>query len=324
MSTGKVGLVISGGAGKTFFHIGALKAITTYSLDISYIVAVSGGAIIAAKFLEIFPEVSKLEAVTVSKFQKPPFYTNLAIFFRPLKEKFLLNNKPLKNLVAEIDAEKIIQSPIQLDIVTVNLISGKEKIFSNRNISPEIFKQALVASTALPGIFPSEIINNETFIDGGMINPLPIRNAIDADCDTVIVLESHPKQEEMTTKSWFDSMLRGFQLSVDQLSEVEIIRSQKINSRVEKFLKIKNYLEQLKNQEQDTTKLNLLFEIEKEAENYFQRRRKIEIIIIRPEQKLLSNSLKWSENDIKMMIKEGEKIAKKELEKNFKIPNQKN
>ncbi|MCZ2846295.1 MAG: patatin-like phospholipase family protein [Candidatus Bathyarchaeota archaeon] len=54
-------------------------------------------------------------------------------------------------------------------MVTTDINTGEEALISNGLVS-----KAVLASSALPGIFTPIRFNNQWLVDGALVNPLPI------------------------------------------------------------------------------------------------------------------------------------------------------
>lgn len=312
---GKIGLVLGGGGGKGLFQVGALVEIVKNNIPFCYAAGVSAGGIAAAKCLEIMPDAEELERTALMKFNRPPFLINRDLFRHPLKAKSLLENAPLKRLIAELDMNKIMNSPVEFHVIASDLLTGKEKIFSNRCGDPELFRKAIIASTAIPGVFRPEIIDGEVLIDGAVVNPLPVKNAITAGCDAIIVVETDPKEnlispEFFSEMGWLEILFRGYGFPVKQLIEKELIRTSRINQNLIGLRLIQRKI--MKAAGEKKKEIEAIFN---ENHFYFESRKKIKLVVIQPNKPLLASSLKWTPNDAKQMIAEGKKIAEAELKK---------
>jgi NTE family protein len=74
---------------------------------------------------------------------------------------------------------------IPLGVIATVLESGDQKIFT----SGEILRP-LLASAAMPGIFPPVEIDGELFTDGGVANNVPVQPAIDMGAKTIYVMNA--------------------------------------------------------------------------------------------------------------------------------------
>lgn len=193
---GRVGLVLSGGAGKAFFHVGALLVIAQemgkVNVPITYISAVSAGALAAVKFLEVFPKADALEEIALTYFARPPFKRKRV--GKLLKDRSFFDNAPLWELMKHIDLEKVMNSPTELHIITTDVATRSERVFSSKIEEREVFRKSILASTAMKHVFDPVQIHDAHYMDGGEANPIPIENAVRAGCNTVFVVDCSPRR----------------------------------------------------------------------------------------------------------------------------------
>ena len=71
--------------------------------------------------------------------------------------------------------------------MATSLTDGRERWFT---YGPAV--EAVLASSAVPAIFPPVEIDEERFIDGGVVNNVPIRRAIDGGATRIVVLLCAP------------------------------------------------------------------------------------------------------------------------------------
>ena len=72
-------------------------------------------------------------------------------------------------------------------MVATSLTDGQERWFTYGSAM-----EAVLASTAIPAIFPPVEIDGERFIDGGVVNNVPIRRAIESGATRIVVLLCGP------------------------------------------------------------------------------------------------------------------------------------
>ena len=92
-------------------------------------------------------------------------------------------NSGIRKLVEQLDARTFEETQIPLWVSATNLRTGEEEWFSSGPLM-----QAILASTALPGIFPPVAIDGELYIDGGVVNNVPISKAVELGARRVYVL----------------------------------------------------------------------------------------------------------------------------------------
>jgi NTE family protein len=93
------------------------------------------------------------------------------------------SNDGIRKLVEQFSVRSFDETIIPLWVSATNLRSGEEQWFSSGPLMP-----AILASTALPGIFPPVSIDGELYIDGGVVNNVPISKAVELGAKRIYVL----------------------------------------------------------------------------------------------------------------------------------------
>lgn len=156
------GLVLSGGGARGFAHLGVLKALQEKGIQPNAISAVSAGAIIAVFVAdgyspdEVFEIFSKLHLYRAVSLREPKLGFLKATGIQKMMEKHL-RHKNIEDL----------NMPVYIS--ATNFIKSRTDYFSSGPII-----QAVLASSAIPLIFKPYSINNELYIDGGLMNNLPV------------------------------------------------------------------------------------------------------------------------------------------------------
>ncbi len=75
------------------------------------------------------------------------------------------------------------QTAIPLHVVATSLRTGDERWLDSGQVIP-----ALLASAAIPAVFPPVMINGESLVDGAVVNNVPISKAIELGARRVVVL----------------------------------------------------------------------------------------------------------------------------------------
>jgi NTE family protein len=95
---------------------------------------------------------------------------------------------------AGIDFENLEDAAIPFELVTTSLTDGRERWIAH---GPAV--EAILASSAIPSIFPPVTIDGDVLVDGGVVNNVPISRALAAGCTRIFVLlcgplHYHPRQ----------------------------------------------------------------------------------------------------------------------------------
>jgi NTE family protein len=86
-----------------------------------------------------------------------------------------------------IDYENLEDAIIPVEVVTTSMTDGRERWISR---GPAV--EAILASSAIPSIFPPVTIDGDMLVDGGVVNNVPISRALAAGCDRIYVLLCGP------------------------------------------------------------------------------------------------------------------------------------
>lgn len=212
----KIGLVLDGGGGKGAYHIGVFKALK--ELDISKnINAVSGtsvGALNACLF-PIYNINSKItENIWLNETEDKIFTffqinkkiignaVNM-IFSDFLDYNFLLrfgvfSRDGLIEIMDKYLCEDIIKS-INIYACCTDADDFDAHYFKLNNYSFKTIKKILLASSAIPVLFPPENIKGSLYIDGGIADNSPIKALKNEGCSDIIIV--HLKQNSNIYKN---------------------------------------------------------------------------------------------------------------------------
>jgi len=79
--------------------------------------------------------------------------------------------------------ERLEQAAIPIHVVATDLITGDEVLISSGSAV-----DAVLASAAIPGVFPTVLIDGRELFDGGVTNNTPISTALKLGADRIVVL----------------------------------------------------------------------------------------------------------------------------------------
>jgi NTE family protein len=86
-----------------------------------------------------------------------------------------------------LDFERLEEAKIPVEVVATSLEDGRPQWFSRGPAA-----RAILASAALPALLPPVTVDGERFIDGGVVDNVPIGRAIAQGCDRLFVLLCGP------------------------------------------------------------------------------------------------------------------------------------
>lgn len=157
----KVALVLGGGGAKGFFHCGVINAIRDSGVEVVEISGTSIGAIVGTIFASNpdfnFNEI--LKDINLLKFAGLAFTRADAKAIKKIEDE----------IRHSIKVSRFGDLKIPMSFNAVNVKNGEEVIFREGNIFP-----GLVASMAIPFVFPSVYLGGKYLCDGGLVNNLPV------------------------------------------------------------------------------------------------------------------------------------------------------
>src|SRR5687768_6945827 len=181
--------VLSGGASLGAVQAGMLRALFERAIAPDFVVGTSVGALNGA-FIASRPPTTETAHELAEVWRKVGRWTVFPL--NPLTGLFgflgardhFVSDRGLKSLVRrELELENLEDAPIALHMIATDLLSGKEVRLSHGNAL-----SAVMASTAIPGVFPVVEREGRLHMDGGVANNTPIAHALELGAERIFVL----------------------------------------------------------------------------------------------------------------------------------------
>jgi NTE family protein len=185
-------LVFAGGGTRGAVQIGMLQVLAEHGFVPDRIYGVSVGAVNGAGFAgDPTPEGVERMARIWTALTHDDVYPQGRLhgpwlYFQ--QRDAVYSNSGLRKIIEEgVSFARLEDAPIPFEVVATSLMDGRERWFT---YGPSV--EVILASSALPAIFPPVEIDGERYIDGGVVNNVPIRRAIDAGAKRIVVLMCSP------------------------------------------------------------------------------------------------------------------------------------
>lgn len=174
-----VALVLGSGGARGMAHIGIIEELETRGYNIISVSGCSMGSVIGgfycAKKLDVFYQWAKsLSYMDLLRLVDFSFISNGAI----------RGDKVFSVLFEMLGDIQIEDLNIPFTAVATDLSNAKEVWFQRGSL-----EQAMRASVAIPGLLQPVKRNNSLFVDGGVLNPLPIAASVSAHADFIIAVD---------------------------------------------------------------------------------------------------------------------------------------
>lgn len=162
----KVAFVFTGGGSKGAVQVGMAKALIEFGIKPDIVAGSSIGAM-NASVLAFHPNMKGIEILiqTWDEVSNDKVYdiSTKKIVMGMLSREYLFENNIVERYIEKLPSELFEETKIKLFINTTKLDGGTSVIHSSGNL-----KNVLLATTAIPGIFPPIEIGDELHIDGGI------------------------------------------------------------------------------------------------------------------------------------------------------------
>ena len=178
-SPGKVGLALGSGSARGWSHIGVIRALEEAGVTVDYIAGTSIGALVGAVYAS--GRIDLLED-EVQQFSRKHI---LSLSDPVLPKSGLIDGVKIADFIHQYVLDMPIERlPIPLAIIATDLNTGEEVVLREGNII-----EAIRASISLPGIFKPVRKGDYLLVDGGLVNPVPVRTVRDMGADFVIAVD---------------------------------------------------------------------------------------------------------------------------------------
>ncbi len=204
-----VALVLSSGGARGMAHIGVIEEMEKNGFAISSLAGSSIGAVIGGIYsmgkLDHYKKwVCDLNRIDVFKL----------LDFTLTKQGFIKGEKVFNEMKKIIGDKPIENLPISFVAVASDMISQKEVVLDKGSLF-----SALRASIAIPTVFTPHKLNGLSLVDGGVLNPIPMKHIKRTDGDILVVVDSnapsfkeHKKSVKLPDENAQKSYMEKFEL----------------------------------------------------------------------------------------------------------------
>jgi NTE family protein len=209
MKNKKIGLALGGGAVLGAAHVGVLKALEEYNIEISYIAGTSAGALVGA-FYASGMSISEMEDIA----KRIQWSDVSGIMFN--RYSILSNNKLGDLIIKHLGNKTLEQTQIPLELVATDISTGKKV-----NIKKGSLSDGVKASTCIPGLFKPVIINKRMLVDGGIVENVPINTVRAMGADYVIAVDLNGKYSNENPKNIIGVLMNSFHFTLKEAVKMQ-------------------------------------------------------------------------------------------------------
>jgi len=186
----KTTLVLGGGGVKGMGHAGAWRAVEEAGIAIDEIIGTSIGALVGACVSAGSPwrtlyrqarSLTKPDIVALNRW---------ALLLNGIRQPSVFQAEPLRSYITSIlPASDYSELRIPMSMNAVDLETGRMVWFGAGGRTDVPLVDAIYASCALPLFYPPAAWNGSYFVDGGVLDGLPIQRAAERGADRIIAID---------------------------------------------------------------------------------------------------------------------------------------
>lgn len=209
-----VGVALGAGGARGFAHIGVLKAFEEHGVPVDIVAGSSMGGLVGALY---------------ATGSKPRFMEEFASHMRrrywvdlSVPKMGILTGEKVRHLVHLMTRGlRLDQTNIPLAITATDLLSRKNVVFYH-----ECIADAVRASISIPGVFVPYRWNGGLYVDGGVLDPVPVDAALSLGATVVVAVDVSSKTTQNHPSSMMDVVLQAFEIMQERVNALSDVRAQ--------------------------------------------------------------------------------------------------
>jgi NTE family protein len=179
-----ISVALGGGGARGLAHIGVLYALERAGFRIRAIAGTSMGGIVGALYAAGYSPPELVHWADAS--------ARRDLFRARPSGSGLIGLEKIEKLLRETLRERTFEElSIRCAVTATDLNSGDEIVLRE---GPMV--DAVLATIALPGVFPPQLMGESRLVDGGIVDPVPVRPARDLFPGPVVAVALSPAREE--------------------------------------------------------------------------------------------------------------------------------
>ena len=206
----RLGLALGGGAARGFAHVGVIQVLEEAGIQPELVVGTSAGSLVAALY------ASGKNSAQLRRVAETMEEAEITDWMMPILNRGALRGEALARYVnSQVGGRLIEQMKIPLGIVATDLHNGEPVLFRRGNTG-----SAVRASSAVPAVFQPVKIGTREYVDGGLVSPVPVRQAREMGANVVIAVDISTDPEGSPASDTFQILMQTFNIMGKSLNTV--------------------------------------------------------------------------------------------------------
>jgi len=208
----RLGLALGGGAARGFAHVGVIQVLEQAGIRPDLVVGTSAGSLVAAMY------ASGMNGAQLEKAALTMEEATLTDWTLPILGRGMLRGEALSRYVRKaVDGKLIEQMRLPLGVLATDLSSGQGVLFRRGDTA-----MAVRASSAVPGVFTPVTIAGRDYVDGGLVAPVPVRQARDMGAEVVLAVDISSPPEGNAANGSVQILLQTFAIMGQSINRHEL------------------------------------------------------------------------------------------------------
>jgi NTE family protein len=208
----KIAVVLGGGGSKGFAHIGVLKVLEAQKIPVHMVVGTSAGSLVGSLY------ASGKSAFQLQEIALKMNQDNVIDYDWKIWSGGLIKGDKLENFInINVNSTPIEKLKIPFYAVATNIANGEEIVFAKGNTG-----MAVHASCAVPAVFQPLKFGGNTYVDGGLVSPVPVDVARRNGADIVIAVDISGGLNKTVPDGIMESMKKSIDIMYQSIAEYQI------------------------------------------------------------------------------------------------------
>ena len=214
----KLGLALGGGAARGFAHIGVIQVLEEAGLRPDFVAGTSAGSVVAALYAsgktgaQLQQIGESMEEAAITDWTLPVFNSGI-----------LRGDALARYVNQQVGGRSIENMNVPLGIVATDLYSGEMMVFQRGDTG-----LAVRASSAVPAIFQPVKISGRSYVDGGLVSPVPVRAARSMGAQVVLAIDISSPPDSSGSDNTITVLLQtasimGKSINAFELKEADVV-----------------------------------------------------------------------------------------------------
>ena len=205
-----LGLALGSGAARGFAHVGVIQVLEEAGIQPDLVVGTSAGSLVAALY------ASGKNSAQLRRVAETMEEAEITDWMMPILNRGALRGEALARYVnTQVGGRLIEQMKIPLGIVATDLHNGEPMLFRRGNTG-----SAVRASSAVPAVFQPVKIGTREYVDGGLVSPVPVRQAREMGANVIIAVDISTDPEGSPASDTFQILMQTFNIMGKSLNTV--------------------------------------------------------------------------------------------------------